>query len=395
MGLLWAIEAFDVYLAIVTERHPLGWVPSVVTSALMGIGMICGLGAVTALTLWSLFSALAKRTSVEHAPLRRQLLLTAGRVGVVAPFAFSAFGAIVERTNFQVKEVTLPVPGLHPDLEGLRVGQLSDLHVSAYLSPRDLARAVDMMNELRPNLIAVTGDLITRRGDPLAEAIRELGRLRADAGVFGCMGNHEEYAGAFQFVTEESARYGIRFLTYQARQLRFGEGVLNVGGVHYQNFANRRHYLPNAEKLLVPGAANLLLSHNPDVFPTAVRQGWDAMLAGHTHGGQVTVEILNQTMNFARFFTPYVAGLYRLGGASCYVTAGLGTIAMPVRLGAPPEVTLLKLTRAEVPPTTQEKTQSSLSGLHAPRGHGPGFYGIDTPGPGWPRVAPSGKPPGV
>ncbi len=110
------------------------------------------------------------------------------------PFALAAFGAIVERTNFQVKEVVLPVPGLHPDLEGLRIGQLSDLHVSPYLSVRELGRAVDMMNELRPNLIAVTGDLITRLGDPLDGTIRELARLRAEAGVFGCMGNHEEYA---------------------------------------------------------------------------------------------------------------------------------------------------------------------------------------------------------
>jgi predicted MPP superfamily phosphohydrolase len=70
------------------------------------------------------------------------------------------------------------------------------------------------------------------------------------------------------------------------------------------------------------------------------------MVSGHTHGGQVTVEILNQTANFARFFTHYVAGLYRLEGRSCYVNAGIGTIGMPVRLGAPPEITLLRLRRA-------------------------------------------------
>ena len=102
----------------------------------------------------------------------------------------------------------------------------------------------------------------------------------------------------------------------------------------------------DAEKLVVPGVANLLLSHNPDVFPVAVRKGYDAVLSGHTHGGQVTVEILNQTLNVARFATPYVAGLYRLEGRSCYVTAGIGTIALPVRIGAPPEITVVRLTRA-------------------------------------------------
>jgi hypothetical protein len=92
--------------------------------------------------------------------------------------------------------------------------------------------------------------------------------------------------------------------------------------------------------------ANLLLSHNPDTFPDAVRKGYDAVLSGHTHGGQVTIEVLNQTLNFARFVTPYVAGLYRIDGRSCYVTAGIGTIALPVRLGAPPEITLLRLAMA-------------------------------------------------
>jgi len=98
--------------------------------------------------------------------------------------------------------------------------------------------------------------------------------------------------------------------------------------------------------MVVPGAANLLLSHNPDVFPVAVTKGFDAVMSGHTHGGQVTVEILNRTLNVARFATPFVAGLYRLQGRSCYVTAGIGTIALPVRIGAPPEITVVRLTRA-------------------------------------------------
>ena len=105
--------------------------------------------------------------------------------------------------------------------------------------------------------------------------------------------------------------------------------------------AGTAHICGHAEKLVVPGAANLLLSHNPDVFPVAVRKGYDAVMSGHTHGGQVTVEILNQTLNIARFATPYVAGLYRLQGRSCYVTAGIGTIALPVRIGAPPEITVV------------------------------------------------------
>jgi hypothetical protein len=90
----------------------------------------------------------------------------------------------------------------------------------------------------------------------------------------------------------------------------------------------------------------MLLSHNPAVFPIAVEQGWDVTIGGHTHGGQVTLGVFNQTLNLARFLTPYVSGLYQLKGKSCYVTNGIGTIGIPVRIGTPPEVTLLRLRRA-------------------------------------------------
>ena len=98
-------------------------------------------------------------------------------------------------------------------------------------------------------------------------------------------------------------------------------------------------------------ASNLLLSHNPDVFPTAIQRGFQAVLSGHTHGGQVNVEILHQNVNPARFRTPFTSGplssgTIRRAPASCFVTNGIGTIGMPIRLGAPPEIALLRLRRA-------------------------------------------------
>jgi predicted MPP superfamily phosphohydrolase len=128
--------------------------------------------------------------------------------------------------------------------------------------------------------------------------------------------------------------------------LRFGNATLHVAGVDYQPLINRANYLRGAERLLVPGETNLLLSHNPDVFPVAARQGYNLMLAGHTHGGQVSVEILNQAINPARFITPYFYGLYRIGPAAAYVTRGIGTIGIPARIGAPPEISLLRLRKA-------------------------------------------------
>jgi uncharacterized protein len=345
LSVLWTAVAIGILLRHPTITWLMRWSPVGLRSAVSAFGNVWGLASVVALSAYYIWRSLTRDFSIEHSPERRRLIHAAGVAAVAAPFAVSAFGAIVERTNFHIKETDLFIPGLHPDLEGLRIGQLSDLHVSPWLSVQDLGRAIDMLNELKPHLTVVTGDLITQVGDPLDDTIRELARLKADAGILGCLGNHEMYARCQNYTTSKARLYGIGFLRNEARLLRWGNGVLNVAGVDHQRSEKIRPYLLGAEKLVVPGAANLLLSHNPDVFPVAVRKGYDAMLSGHTHGGQVTVEMVNRTLNLARFFTPYVAGLY-LEGRSCYVTAGIGTITVPVRIGALPEITLARVRKA-------------------------------------------------
>jgi predicted MPP superfamily phosphohydrolase len=279
-------------------------------------------------------------------PGRRRALNAAGNLALAAPFAALSYGALIGRLDFRVREVDVPVPGLPADLEGLRLLHLSDIHLSAFLSEAELARAIDAANELRPHLAAVTGDLISSPGDPLDACIRQLARLKTDAGVAACMGNHERFARVESYTAAAGARAGITFLRGQSRPFRFGGATLHVAGVDYQPLFRKADYLRGAGRLVAPGETNVLLSHNPDVFPVAAWQGYNLMLAGHTHGGQVSVEILEQAINPARFITPYVYGLYRLGPAAAYVTRGIGTIGIPARLGAPPEISLLRLRKA-------------------------------------------------
>ncbi len=245
---------------------------------------------------------------------RRQALNTMGSILMGAPFVAMGYG-FVQRNDFHVREIDIPIPGLPHDLDGLRILQLSDIHLGPFLSEAELARVVDAAVGLRPNLAVITGDLISQRGDPLDACIRQLARVKADAGVFGCMGNHERYARSEDYTEKAAARVGIRFLRGHSQQLRFGAATLNLAGVDHQSTAGHREYLKGAEKMVVPGATNILLSHNPDVFPVAARQGYNFMLSGHTHGGQVTFEILDQSINPALFFTPYVYGLYRAGAS--------------------------------------------------------------------------------
>ena len=314
---------------------------------ILGAGILAYLiTATAALAVYLTFKAIGKQLGADVNPGRRRALNAAGNVLMAAPFVVMGYGAMIERLDFRVREVDVPLPGLPLDLDGLRILQLSDIHLSAFLRESELARVIDMAIELRPHVAVVTGDLISSRGDPLDACIRQLARIKSDAGTFGCMGNHERYARAERQVVEGGARAGIRFLRGEAHTLRFGNSVLNLAGVDYQSLADRGHYLRGAERLIVPGALNVLLSHNPDVFPVAARQGYNLLLAGHTHGGQVTVEILDQSINPARFFTPYVYGLFRAGRSAAYVTRGIGTIGIPARIGAPPEISVLRLRKA-------------------------------------------------
>ena len=306
-----------------------------------------GITATAVLALRVLFRALAKMVgATEFDPGRRRVLNAAGNLAMAAPFAALSYGALVGRLDFRVREVDVPIPGLPADLDGLRLLHLSDIHLSAFLSEAELARVIDAANGLHPHLAAVTGDLISAAGDPIDACIRQLARLKTDAGILACMGNHERFAQIENYTAAAGARAGIHFLRGESRPVRFGDATLHIAGVDYQPLFQKANYLLGADRLVAPGETNLLLSHNPDVFPVAARQGYNLMLAGHTHGGQVSVEILDQAINPARFLTPYVYGLYRQGPAAAYVTRGIGTIGIPARIGAPPEISLLRLRKA-------------------------------------------------
>ena len=340
----WAISIFVLVVGTFLSFHGVaGLFPSLVWPWIRGASVVWGFVSVLMAGVWVIANTIAGARP-HYSAGRRRFLSSVRWAMLGAPSVAIGYGTFVQRFNLGVREQNIIVPNLPKDLDGLRITQLTDIHLSPFLRVRELEHAVAMANESRPHLMLVTGDLITAAGDPLDDCLRALARLKADAGVFGCMGNHEIYAKTEEYTQQTGARLGIRFLRQQSQMLRFGAADLNLAGVDYQRIG--RPYLPRAEKLIAPGAFNVLLSHNPDVFPVAAAKGFPLTISGHTHGGQVNVEILGANLNVARFFTPYVDGLYQKGDSSIFVSRGIGTIGLPARLGAPPEVAVLKLCRS-------------------------------------------------
>jgi hypothetical protein len=305
-------------------------------------------------------------------PGRRYFFQSATAAAGAVPFLGAMYGYAAERLNYQVHRVDIPVSNLPAALDGMTIAQLSDIHMSGYMPRSQVRRAVEMTNDLGADLAVVTGDFITGANDPIAECIDEIRRLSAPLGIYGCNGNHEIYADAEDLAQQLFAQRGMKLLRHQNAMISFRGAQLNLIGVDYQRErapgGRRIATLSGLEPLVRKDIPNILLSHNPNTFNRAAELGVELSLAGHTHGGQIQVEILDHRLSPARFITDYVAGLYMrplftpaktvasqkflhastLQGphSAIYVNRGLGTVGAPVRLGVPPEISLLTLRRS-------------------------------------------------
>jgi predicted MPP superfamily phosphohydrolase len=314
-------------------------------------------------------------------PSRRYFFRAVTAAAGAGPFLGAMYGYAAERLNYHIHRVEIAIPHLPSGLEGLQIVQLSDIHLSGYMPRAQVRRAVEMANELRADLAVITGDFITGASDPLADCVDELRMLRAPLGVWGCNGNHEIYAKVEHTAEKLFAAAGMKLLRQESVQLTFKGSQFNLIGVDYQRErtteGNKQQTLNGVESLVRRDMPNILLSHNPNSFPRAAELGIQLSLAGHTHGGQIQVEILDHRLSPARFMTDYIAGLYQRplfapavdaaaslrepypeapkivaqsgsanGMASIYVNRGLGTVGAPVRIGVPPEITLIVLRTA-------------------------------------------------
>jgi predicted MPP superfamily phosphohydrolase len=283
---------------------------------------------------------------------RRAFLERTAGVVTASPFVAGTYGLFYGRLNLETTVQRIKLALLPKAMDGFRIAQLSDIHIGPFMPGEEIRRYVAIANALKPDLIVLTGDFVTFDPNTQRAVVDALSGLRAPFGVYGCLGNHDAWAGVQSSITELFRSAGVRI-----RQERVAIGPandsFNLVGVDFQSpraFGPSKavaRLLGNIEHgLLLPDHVNILLSHNPDTFDRAAEMGIDLSLAGHTHGGQVALEFIDPEIAPSRLVTPYVSGLFQKPGGQLYVNRGIGTIGVPIRIGAPPEITVFELKRA-------------------------------------------------
>ncbi|MCS6999548.1 MAG: metallophosphoesterase [Bacteroidota bacterium] len=277
---------------------------------------------------------------------RRQLLGTIAWSSAVIPFGVVGKG-FLDTDDISIYEEEITLDNLPRAFDGLRIVQISDIHAGSWRSPLPFRRARAMIEQLKPDVLVLTGDFVNFDPKELELIRADLERLRAELGVFGSLGNHDHYNSPQNHALLRSmlVNSGIRLLVNTNAALTIDGETLYICGTDNtglgQNFAD----LPAALVGVEPGAPTILLAHDPTFWDKAVRRKApiDLMLSGHTHGGQVGIHILGVELSVAQVVYKQWAGLYRDGKQYLYVNRGLGTVGPPVRIGIPPEITVLTL----------------------------------------------------
>jgi len=356
-GLVLVALALSVPAGLFAVRLGSGWVSRLLPVAAftwLGVAFILfsallalDLARLAVLMAAQLASWVGRGPDLPADPARRLLVARAVAGGAaLAAGGATAFAYRSATGPAEIHDVPVRLERLPRALSGLTVAQITDLHAGPTIREHEVRRVVDQTNALRPDVVAVTGDLVDGSVRQLGRAIGELARLRARYGVYFVTGNHEYYSGVDAWVAE-LRRLGIRVLRNERVTIGEPGASLDLAGVDDWSAGRfgegHGTDLPGALAGRDPDRSLVLLAHQPRGVDEAVRAGVELQLSGHTHGGQIFPFSL-----LVGAFYPYIKGLYRHveGGRSgqVFVSRGTGYWGPPMRLGNPPEIAKIVLT---------------------------------------------------
>jgi predicted MPP superfamily phosphohydrolase len=264
---------------------------------------------------------------------RRVFLKYLGAAALGGASGAATHGFLYERHDIELTRTRFPISGLPEALRGLRIGFLTDIHRSQTVSHEMVARAVDILMAERPDLIVLGGDYVSFRDrryvHPAADA---LAPLAAPFGVLAILGNHDDDHD----MPAALAAKGFTVLKDARTRLTVRGEPMDFGGIRY--WTHKVTEIAHVMRGALPHA--ILLAHTPKRLTEAQQLAVPAVISGHTHGGQIVLPVIGAIA--AREF-PVIAGLAQRSGTTIYVSRGIGTVYVPIRINCPPEATLLTL----------------------------------------------------
>jgi predicted MPP superfamily phosphohydrolase len=293
--------------------------------------------------------ALAATPEYRKFDASRRVFLRRSAYGLAAmTVGGTAYGMIIGRNEYEIITKEIPIAGLPNEFDGMVIGLISDVHSGAFMLPSKMREYLKMVNDLGADLVTIPGDLVNGRVEEIFAFTEVFSELKAPLGVYGVLGNHDFYSGDPDRVAEEATKAGIRILRDESVPITRNGATIILAGVDDVGHNNRAPIKLEKALAAAPGNTSvLLLSHRPYYLSQAAARGVGLTLSGHTHGGQVVFgKFGNAVLTPAAFASPYVWGLYSSGKSQMYVTRGIGTVGLPMRINCPAEVSRIVLRAA-------------------------------------------------
>ena len=278
---------------------------------------------------------------------RRKVLHTIGISASMLPFIVTAQGVLHTIYDIETKEIELVLPGLSRNLDGIRILQISDIHTGSYFGTSYLQEAVEIINKQKADIITITGDYVNFDPDELQLFLPILRQLHAQIGIYGSLGNHDHYMNEIKHkqLCSMIRSTGIDLLINDARTLHINNADLVIAGTDNTGFNQKFGKLTQTFDGISKEITSILMAHDPSYWKMEILDSGlaDLTLSGHTHGGQIGIELLGEAYSPAQFVYEQWSGLYMQQDKYLYVNRGLGTVGPPIRVGIPPEITVITL----------------------------------------------------
>lgn len=288
-----------------------------------------------------------KSNFLNFKPKTHKIIRHTGWILTAIIFLIYTKAVFIDSRKTAVEQVSINIDNLNPKLKGLKIVQMSDIHAGSLQNENRMLKAAEVVNSLNPDLIFITGDFVNSNPNEYAIIERGIMALKAKYGKYAILGNHDHYMSDenHQKLTEKITHSGLKLLINENIKLNINNALVQLAGVDDLSFNNEYGNFNKALRGLNKDSLIIMMSHEPKTWKryNLPERGVDLTLSGHTHGGQVKLDLLFTTILPGKLAYDELMGLYKYNGKYIYVNPGFGTTGPPVRIGIPPEITVITL----------------------------------------------------